>query len=402
MIIDRKQLAQLADWAVVAVAVALPWSTSATSILLVVWLITLIPTLDVPAVWREIKSPAGGLPVSLWLLGAMGMLWADVSWSERFGGLGSFHRLLTIPLFLAQFRRSGNARWALYGFLASAVALLIASWGLVLGVMSWQTNHIFGVVVHDIIAQSTIFLICAFALIWLVRDFVFDRNWRLTICCAILAALFLANILFVAASRADIVVLPVLAALLGWRWWHWRGALLGCVVAGFLAAGIYAGSPYLRERVQRAINDVEIYRTTHVHNDVGDHIEFLKKSIAFVREAPVIGHGTGSIPELFRRSTLGQTGAASIVSVNPHNQILAVAIQIGAVGAAVLLAMWLAHFALFYRAGLLAWIGTLVVVENVVSSLTSSHLFDFVHGWLYVLAVGIIGGTMHHAQNRQS
>jgi O-antigen ligase len=124
-------------------------------------------------------------------------------------------------------------------------------------------------------------------------------------------------------------------------------------------------------------------------------VEFLKKSIAFVREAPVIGHGTGSIPELFRRSTLGQTGAASIVSVNPHNQILAVAIQIGAVDAAVLLAMWLAHFALFYRAGLLAWIGTVVVIENVVSSLTSSHLFDFVHGWLYVLGVGILGGVTY-------
>src|SRR6266705_6945722 len=90
---------------------------------------------------------------------------------------------------------------------------------------------------------------------------------------------------------------------------------------------------------------------------VGDHIEFIKKSIAFVREAPVIGHGTGSIPELFRRSTVEQSGAAAVVSVNPHNQILAVAIQLGTVGAAVLLAMWLAHFFLFRATSLVAWIG---------------------------------------------
>jgi hypothetical protein len=44
---------------------------------------------------------------------------------------------------------------------------------------------------------------------------------------------------------------------------------------------------------------------------------------------------------------------------------------------------------------LTAWIGTVVVVENVVSSLSSSHLFDFVHGWLYVLGVGIVGGMAH-------
>jgi O-antigen ligase len=394
MTVDRKQLAQLADWAAVAVAVALPWSTSATSILLVVWLITLVPTLDAAAIWREVKSPAGGLPVLLWLLGAIGMLWADVSWPERFAGLGGFHRLLTIPVLLAQFRRSENGRWVLYGFLASAVVLLLASWALVLGLMSWQTNHIFGVVVHDVIAQSTIFLICSFALIWFMRDLVLERNWRLAICSAALAASFLANIVFVATSRADIVVLPILIILLGWRWAGWRGAILACVAAGAFAAGTWFSSPYLRERIQRAIDDVEIYRTTHVHNDVGDHIEFLKKSIAFVGEAPVIGHGTGSIPELFRRSTVGQTGATAVVSVNPHNQILAVAIQIGALGAALLLAMWVAHLVLFYRTGLMAWIGTLVVVENVVSSLTSSHLFDFVHGWLYVLGVGILGGMI--------
>ncbi len=394
MTFNRKQLAQLADWAAVAVAMALPWSTSATSVLLILWLITVIPTLDAAAIWRELKSPAGGLPVLLWLLGAAGMLWADVSWAERFAGLGSFHRLLMIPLFLAQFRRSANARWPLYGFLAAAVVLLITSWALVIGLISWHTNPIFGVAVHDVIAQSTIFLVCAFALIWLVRDFILERNWRLAIYCAGLAALFFGNIIFVAISRADIVVLPLLVVLLGWRWWGWQGAILACVAAGVLAAPMWLGSPYLRERVERAIGDIEIYRTTHMHNDVGDHIEFLKKSIAFVREAPVIGHGTGSIPELFRRSTLGQTGAAAIVSVNPHNQILAVAIQIGALGAAVLLAMWLTHFLLFNAADLLAWIGTVVVVENVVSSLTSSHLFDFVHGWLYVLGVGIIGGVM--------
>jgi O-antigen ligase len=399
MTIDRKQLAQFADWTVVAIAVALPWSTSATAILLVVWLVTIVPTLDAPAIWREVKSPVGGLPVLLWLLGAMGMLWADVSWSERFAGLGSFHRLLTIPLFLAQFRRSGNVRCALYGFLTSAVALLIASWALVLGLMSWQTNLKFGVVVHDVIAQSTIFLICAFALIWVTRDFVVERNWLLAISGAGLAALFLANILFIATSRADIVVLPVLIVLLGWRWLRWQGAIVACVAAGVLAVGAWLASPYLRDRVQSAIDDVRVYRTTHVHNDVGDHLEFIKKSIAFVREAPVIGHGTGSIPELFHRSTVGQSGAAGIISVNPHNQILAVAIQLGAVGAAVLLAMWFAHLLLFSAKGLLAWTGTVVVVENVVSSLTSSHLFDFVHGWLYVLAVGIMGGTMYRERS---
>lgn len=104
------------------------------------------------------------------------------------------------------------------------------------------------------------------------------------------------------------MVAPILIVLLGWRWSGWQGAILACVAAGVLAAGAWTTSPYIRERVQRAIDDVEIYRTTHLHNDVGDHIEFVKKSIAFVCEAPVIGHGTGSIPELLYVLCVGIMG----------------------------------------------------------------------------------------------
>jgi O-antigen ligase len=153
-------------------------------------------------------------------------------------------------------------------------------------------------------------------------------------------------------------------------------------------------SAYLRARVQHAIDDVKIYYATGAHNDVGDHLEFVQKSIGFVREAPAIGHGTGTIPELFRRSTIGQTGAAAVASVNPHNQILAIAIQLGLTGTAVLLAMWTAHYFLFRGTSLTAWVGTVVIVENVLSSMSSSHLFDFIHGWLYVLGVGIVGGMI--------
>ena len=112
---DRTRLAPIADGLAVAVAVSLPWSTSATSILIVLWLIAVLPTLDVASVRREGMTPAGGLPVLLWALGALGMLWADASWGDRLHGLGSFHKLLVIPLLLAQFRRSERGNWVVIG-----------------------------------------------------------------------------------------------------------------------------------------------------------------------------------------------------------------------------------------------------------------------------------------------
>ena len=33
-------------------------------------------------------------------------------------------------------------------------------------------------------------------------------------------------------------------------------------------------------------------------------------------------------------------------------------------------------------------------MQNIISSLFNSHLFDFTHGWTYVIGVGIAGGTV--------
>ena len=40
------------------------------------------------------------------------------------------------------------------------------------------------------------------------------------------------------------------------------------------------------------------------------------------------------------------------------------------------------------------WIGLMVVVQNIFTSLFNSHIFDFTEGWMYVLGVGIAGGML--------
>jgi O-antigen ligase len=114
-----------------------------------------------------------------------------------------------------------------------------------------------------------------------------------------------------------------------------------------------------------------------------------------VQAAPVIGHGTGSIAEQFSRATAGQTGGvSSVATVNPHNQIFAVGIQLGLVGIVVLLAMWAAHLMLFRDRGIASFIGGIIVVQNIIACFFNSHLFDFSQGWLYVFGVGVAGGMV--------
>jgi len=45
-----------------------------------------------------------------------------------------------------------------------------------------------------------------------------------------------------------------------------------------------------------------------------------------------------------------------------------------------------------------AWIGLMVVLQNLFTSLFNSHLFDFHEGWMYVLGVGVAGGMALRAK----
>jgi hypothetical protein len=192
----------------------------------------------------------------------------------------------------------------------------------------------------------------------------------------------MANIVFVVTSRTALVVAPLLILLLGWRQFGWKGAVIACTAGAVLALGVWESSTYLRERLIQTIHQTQAYRATDEGNATGEHIEFLKKSMMFVRSAPLIGHGTGSIADQFRRSAIGETGAGGVATVNPHNQVFAVAIQLGLAGAAILLAIWIAHYLLFRIAGWMAWVGAVVVIDNVVSSLANSS-FRF-HAWLAI------------------
>jgi O-antigen ligase len=170
-----------------------------------------------------------------------------------------------------------------------------------------------------------------------------------------------------------------------------RRATLALFAAAAVAMTlVWSTSPYLRKRVGNIAVEYQDFRNNAV-SSTAQRLDFWGKSVRFFADAPVVGHGTGSTRRLFERDAVGHTGLSAEVVDNPHNQTLNVAVQWGLLGVVILYAMWLHHLVLFRGAGFASWIGLVVVVQNVVSSLFNSHLFDFHEGWIYVLGVGIAG-----------
>lgn len=396
MQVDRDKMRLWADGLAAAVAAFVPWSTSATLIASLVWLLVLIPTLRGEDLRDVLRHPAGWLPVALFAFAALGMLWADVSWKERVGGLYPFARLLLLPLLFAQFKDGDRWRWVLGAFLASCVVLLALSYaGIWIGNGVGLRFKSFGVPVRDYIAQAGEFTLCAMGLLYLAMTYWAKRKTLHLFAALALALLFLANVVFVAPSRTALVTIPLLIALLVVTQFRLSQTIPLLAVVAFICAAIWVSSTSVQQRITAIYTEVQTHRANqNVATSAGLRVEFWRQAVTIIRAAPVLGHGTGTVRDRYEKAVKAE-GTKAQPTVNPHNQTFMVAIQLGLIGALLLIAMWIAHFALFLRgATLAAWIGLAVVAQNIIGGLFNTHLFDFVQGWLYIFGVGAAGGAM--------
>jgi O-antigen ligase len=394
------------DLFAVLLAILLPWSTSGVSIAAGLFVIALVPTLDARAFWRSLQRPICLLPIAMFALALVGTLWSDAAWGERLHGVGPTAKLLALPLLLYHFERSSRGLWVFKAFLVSCVLLMLASCAAAFDpALSLKTYFsrgsyfpVSGIVVKNYIDQGQEFVLCVVALAYPVMTLLRTGRIRLAALLAVIALGFLANMVFVVVSRTALVTMPIMLAVFALLHLRLRTAVAAICAAALLAALLWNVSPHLRATVDKFLAD---YQQSEVQGNISgtfSRLEYWRKSLRFFKDAPVIGHGTGSTRSLFEEAAVGQFGLQAEIVSNPHNQTLNVAVQWGAIGVILLWALWLVHLLLFRGDGLAAWIGLMVVVQNIFTSLFNSHLFDFHEGWMYVLGVGVAGGMSLRAR----
>jgi O-antigen ligase len=398
---DKAAWMTTADIVAVLLALSLPWSTSLVGIFGVVLVIVLLPTIDAGTFIEQLKRPICAAPIALFLLALAGTLWSDARWGMRFYSVAPTGKLLLLPLLFYHFERSRRGLWVFTAFLASCAVMVVASWIVAyFPELTLKAKEVAsrGVFVKNYIAQSQEFALCALALAYPIVMLLRARRFPLALLLGALSLSFLANMAFVIVSRTALVTIPIMLAafvVLHLRWQTTLMVVCVCVAAGALA---WFASPQLKTTVDTFGQQYRQYVEQGATTSIGERLEYYRKSLRFFAEAPVAGHGTGSIEGLFQQAATGQTGVAAEVVRNPHNQTLNVAVQWGVIGIVVLYAMWISHLLLFRGEGLANWVGLLVVVQNIFTSLFNSHIFDFHEGWMYVLGVGVAGGLVLQAR----
>ena len=394
-----------ADVVAVLLALSLPWSTSLVGIFGVVLLIAVAPTLDLRAYWALLKRPICAAPIALFMLALAGTLWSDAAWGARLYAVGPTAKLLVLPVLFYHFQRSTRGMWVFAAFLVSCTLLMLMSWLVLLNpglVLKHPEAAERGIFVKNYIDQSQEFALCAVALAYPIGTLLREKRIALAALLIAIALGLFANMAFVVVSRTALVTVPIMFAAVALFHLRWRSIVLILCAAAALVVVAWYSSPQLRWTVETFSRDYEIYKERNAPTSIGLRLEFWRKSLGFFAEAPVVGHGTGATRGLFERvATPVKNLASSEVIGNPHNQTLNVAVQWGIVGVAVLYAMWILHLLLFRGDGLVNWIGLLVVVQNIFTSLFNSHIFDFHEGWMYVLGVGVAGGMTLKARSAE-
>jgi O-antigen ligase len=402
---DPAAWSRTADIVAVLIALSLPWSTSLVGIFVVVWLISVAPTLDIRVFLRSLRQPMYAFPTALFVLAVVGTLWSDAAWGARLYAIGPASKLLVLPFLFYHYERSARGMWVFNAFLISCVLLMAMSWVVFFypHLSLQKINPAPGIPVKNYIDQSQEFALSAVALAYPIVDLLRAKRAMLAGLLFAVAMSFVVNMGFVVVSRTALVTMPIMLAVFALLHLRWRSILVIFCGAVVLASLTWVASPQLRGKASTFVSDYQRYKEEGRATSIGERLEFWQKSLQFVAEAPVMGHGTGSTRGLFERVATGPIeDASSRVVANPHNQTLNVAVQWGAIGVVVLYAMWLAHLLLFRGQGLLAWIGLLVVVQNIFTSLFNSHIFDFNEGWIYVLGVGVAGGMLLTKRPRET
>jgi O-antigen ligase len=383
-----------AGWAAVALGFSIPISTALDEILLVAILALWLAGNRFRDKIMAVRDNPIILPVLL-LVGMyiVGLFYGQATGIEALGSLKKATNLLFIPILLFFFREERFRRLALAGFLAALALMILISYLLWMGVI--PPLKLFHITADDAYTpfkhRITHGFLMAFGAYLFALKARLNEDRRVRIIFALLSAAALVNVLFIVSGRTGYVVVIVLGLYFLIAGWRWRGAATAAVLLAILGGTIYlmpASVPH--QRLSMMADEMMKWRPGRPEStSVGYRLEYYLNSLRLIGEHPILGAGTGGFKGAYASLVKG-TGMDA--SENPHNEFLMMTVQLGFVGLALMLwlfvVQWRSAAALpggFERS---AARGLVLLILS--ASMVTSTLIDHTEGLLFVWMSALI------------
>lgn len=291
---------------------------------------------------RRSWAAAAQLPGAAALLGlfawmALSALWSPAPW-PRIGTHLWMYGLPLGALVLATACPRDAARRALAHFVAASALVgllsMLHAWGALPDAALWHS--MFFAEGNQRIVTSVLLALGAALAAWMAAGSGRPAHRAWWLAAGALAAAGLAT----QDRRTGILLLPVLLcawALLAPRRWAARSVLATLVALG--ALGVWSTSDSVRARFAEGVAELRGYVPgDDVATSWGQRLRMVELTAGMVHEHPLVGHGLGSWPLLWKHRVTAGTLLAG--NTTPHNEYLLVAVQSGLPGGLLLVA-WL-------------------------------------------------------------
>lgn len=374
----------------VALGASIPVSTALDGVLFVL----VLAAWAASGALREKLAALRANPAALAALAFLGLLILGVAWSpsasEGWYFVGKHRDLVLVAVLGGLFFTARDKQLALSAFLAAMALTLVLSYAIWLGLSPLEGKYsrtadnptVFKLhITHGILMSLAAFL----AGIRALRET--RQRWRIAYGAAALLAAF--NVLFMVQGRTGHVVLAALLFYFCVAHWRWRGVAIAALAGAAVIAAAYLAQAPLIGRTAMAASEWREWSAGRGHEtSTGLRMNYYNNTLAIIRDAPLIGVGTGGFVGAYSAKVRGTDLPESN---NPHSQYLLTAAQLGVAGLAALLAM----FALMWRQAArlephAALAARGLVLTIAVGCLLNSLLIDHAEGLLFAWMAGVL------------
>jgi O-antigen ligase len=381
---------RMGRYAAIALGASIPISVALDNVLFVLILLAWLAGGSLREKVIALRANPAALAALAFLgLVLLGMTWGPGSVRDGLHYFSKYRDLLLVAALSGLALSARDQRFALEAFLAAMALTLVLSYAMWLGLLPIEDSPgrgranpaVFKLhITHGVFMALAAFLAANQALR------ASELRWRTLYGAG--AALAALNV-FMVQGRTGYLAFGVLVLYFFAAHWRWRGVVLAALAAAVaIGAALLAEAPLLGRiaAVASEYREWEVGRA--LETSTGLRMNYYKTSISIVRDHPLLGVGTGGFVSAYREKIRGTNLPESS---NPHNQYLLTAAQLGALGLAALVAMFLV---MWWQAGRMDPAARIaargLVLTIAVGSLLNSFLIDHAEGLLFAWMAGVL------------
>lgn len=329
---------QINSWLLPLLALSLPVSTSAVTVLACLVLLLWAMSGGYGGKLKEIFRNEVCLAVLAYLaLHVVGLLWT-VDMAGGLAMLATQWKLLLLPVFLTALPPRLRRR-TLYFFLAGLTVTMVTTY------LAWLDLYHFGGVTPQHPTRRLFHVVynpmLAFGCYLALHEALWGSaaSWRRAGLAALAAAM--AMNMFITEGRAGQLAFFVLLILLIFQYFRkniGKGLLVVGIAVPLLFAGGYTLSPTFQQRMDAIHHEISIF-DRNPNTSIGLRLLFWRNSWEIIRSHPLTGVGTGDFQRAYGWMNM-KFSPRMVVTDNPHNQYILVLCQFGLIGLAALLAIF--------------------------------------------------------------